>query len=213
MFSLFIRHCGASCGQRPLFLLCTRCEWRSPGSGGVIRDWVCGNPQLSPACTQDRRHFAQVIHRLVHRNRVREPAAGLGAATAPQRCPRHRRPARCRLAAGHRMPHAAGPRWPRGRCHWRACWRSARSRTCCRRGSFADPTPAGTMTKATHERHNSRRARPGVAPTARSITVPRRAQPGKAFRLGEHRLDSGASGGYGPGGHGRLPGRAEAREG
>jgi hypothetical protein len=35
-----------------------------------------GNPQLFPACTQDRRHFAQVTHRLVHRKDVSVPCAG-----------------------------------------------------------------------------------------------------------------------------------------
>jgi hypothetical protein len=35
---------------------------------------------------------------------------------------------------------------------------------------------------------------------------------GEMFRLGEHRLDSGDGCGYGRGGHGDLPGRAEARK-
>jgi len=159
MFSLFIGHCGASCGQLPVCFCAQGINGVPPGSWGAIRDWPCGNPQLLPAYAQDRCHFAQVIHRLVHRNRVREPVAGL--ATAPQRCPRHGRHARRRLAAGHRMPPGAGPRRPLARSRWRA-WRPfPRSVTSCRRGTFVGPAPAGRMTKVTHERHNSRRARAG----------------------------------------------------
>ena len=157
MFSLFIGNCGASCGQLPVSFCAQGINGVPTGSWGAIRDWPCGNPQLLPAYAQDRCHFAQVIHRLVHRNRVREPVAGL--ATAPQRCPRHGRHARRRLAAGHRMPLGAGPRRPLARSRWRA-WRPfPRSVASCRRGTFVGPAPAGRMTKVTHERHNSRRAR------------------------------------------------------
>ena len=86
------------------------------------------------------------------------PARGSDRAA---RWPRHRRHARRRLGAGHRMPPDAGPRRPLARSRWRA-WRPfPRSVTSCRRGTFVGPAPAGRMTKVTHERHNSRRARAG----------------------------------------------------
>jgi hypothetical protein len=68
------------------------------------------------------------------------------------------------------IPLATGPGRPLAR--WRA-WRPApRSATCRRRGSSAGPPAAGTMTTATHGRHNSRHARPGAVLTARSSTAP-----------------------------------------
>ena len=44
----------------------------------------CWNPQLFPTCAQDRRYFAQVIHRLVHIRRVIVPLAGLAGGGAAQ---------------------------------------------------------------------------------------------------------------------------------
>jgi hypothetical protein len=89
-----------------------------------------------------------------------------------QRCPRHGRHARCRLAAGHRIPQAVGPGRPLARCCRRAWRPSARISDLLRRGNFAGAAPAGRMTKAAHEHHYSRRARPGAALTARSSTAP-----------------------------------------
>jgi len=96
--------------------------------------------------------FAQVTHRLVHRNRVREPVAGSGQ--------RPRRKVAAAPSSRQTPPWSRPPDAPRRRP--KTAWRPfPRSVTSCRRGTFVGPAPAGRMTKVTHERHNSRRARAG----------------------------------------------------
>jgi hypothetical protein len=56
----------------------------SAGSSPCYSAARCWNPQLLPACAQDRRYFAQVIHRLVHIKGVSVPVAGLAGGGAAQ---------------------------------------------------------------------------------------------------------------------------------
>src|SRR6516162_3755286 len=84
MFSLFICHCGASCGQLLVSFCAQGRNGVPPGSWGAIRDWPCGNPQLLPAYAQDRCHFCTSHPQARPQKPCQRASCRLGAATAPQ---------------------------------------------------------------------------------------------------------------------------------
>ena len=132
--------------------------WQSPDFSGMYT----GSPPLCTRHPQARPHKPR--HSLSPGSGQRRRCKDVrGTADAPD--------AASRQATG--CPQAISPGRPLAR--WQA-WPPPRSVTCCRRGSFAGPPPAGTMKKPTYERHNSRRAWPGAALTARSSTAPGQAQ-------------------------------------
>jgi hypothetical protein len=74
------------------------------------------------------------------------------------------------------------------------------------------PDPPGTVAGGAAGTRTRTAAVPGHTPRGSSRCNRPKSGQGEAFRLGEHRLDDGNGWGCGRGGHGALPGRAEARK-
>jgi hypothetical protein len=84
----------------PVLFLPTGMDSVFPGDGPAMGKARHRNPQQFPVCAQARCHFAQVIHRFVHRKCVSRPPAGSRAAAARRAGACVTRPERRRRGSG-----------------------------------------------------------------------------------------------------------------